>query len=100
MTALPCGRFYPWQLTGKNASQPSLFWQLRHSGSVGGDRCNMAFGRQPFRKPAFMLVRNTVLVVEALLYRTTSSKKAAKLLSDNQVLLGLVSQFIRSSSFG
>jgi hypothetical protein len=64
------------------------------------DICNVVIGRQPFRKPIFMLVRNTVLVVKTLLYRTTNVKKEAKMHVDNQVLLTLVLQHSGGSSFG
>jgi hypothetical protein len=58
------------------------------------DRCKMAFGRQPFEKPAFILVRNMALIIKALLYKTTNSKKVAKLQTDIQLLVTLVPQFV------
>jgi hypothetical protein len=54
------------------------------------DRCNAVFGTQLSRKPAFKLVQKSVLVVEALLYRTTNLTKQVKLAVENQVLLALV----------
>jgi hypothetical protein len=62
------------------------------------DRCNAVFERQTSRKPALMVIRNTVLIVEALLYRTTNKKKAAEMQMDNQVLLRLISEHIGSSA--